>query len=151
MSATLPAPAVSASPDTIESLNPATGEVNERFPVTPAEKLPEIVAHARQVQVEWGSRPVADRCRLLRRLGSALYERREEVARVITREAGKPRVEALFADVLVSLDTAYYYAKAAPRLLHPERVPHHNPALKAKRGWVCYEPLGVIGVISPWN
>jgi succinate-semialdehyde dehydrogenase/glutarate-semialdehyde dehydrogenase len=151
MSAALPIPQESVSLDTIESLNPATGEVNGRFSMTPAEALPGILQRAREAQAAWGSRPVADRCRILRRLGRVLYDRREEAARLVTREAGKPRAEALFAEILISLDTIEYYAKAAPQLLRPERVPHHNPALKAKRGWLCNEPLGVIVMITPWN
>lgn len=66
-------------------------------------------------------------------------------------ESGKPRVEALFADVFVALDTAEYYARNAERLLRAERVPHHSTAAKAKSGRLVYEPFGVLGVISSWN
>jgi succinate-semialdehyde dehydrogenase/glutarate-semialdehyde dehydrogenase len=51
----------------------------------------------------------------------------------------------------VAIDSAGYYAKRAPRLLRPERVAHHNLAVKTKRAWLQYEPYGVIGIISPWN
>src|SRR3984893_14406244 len=66
-------------------------------------------------------------------------------------ESGKPRVEALFADIFVAVDTAAYFAKNAERLLSPERVPHHSLAAKAKSGKLTYEPFGVIGIISSWN
>ena len=64
---------------------------------------------------------------------------------------GKPRAEALFSDIFVSLDTAAYFAANAEKMLQPERVPHHNIAAKAKTGELRYEPLGVIGIISSWN
>jgi len=69
----------------------------------------------------------------------------------VTHETGKPHVEALFSDVLISLETAKYYARHAPKLLADERVAHHNLAVKAKSGKLRYEPFGVIGIIAPWN
>ena len=72
---------------------------------------------------------------MLRRLRHAIFARRDEIADVIAREAGKPRVEAIFAEVLLALDTADFLARQAPRWLRPERVPHHNLAMKAKSGF----------------
>lgn len=135
----------------IESLDPATGEVIARLDATPPAELPRILERARRAQADWAEQPVEQRCTALRRLRDVLYDRRQEVAERVTRESGKPRVEALFADVLVSLDTADYYVRHAPDLLRPERVPHHNLAVKAKSGRLHYEPFGVIGMISPWN
>lgn len=144
-----------AAPATIsahlESVDPATGEVIGRFEATSPGELPRILEHARRAQEEWAVRPLRDRCALLRRLRDVLYLRRNEIADVITRESGKPRIEALFSDVLVSLDTTDYYARQAPRLLRPEHVAHHNLAVKAKSGRLLQEPFGVLGVISPWN
>jgi len=151
MQAALPTVPIVSRTDTVESANPATGEVCARFPVTAPEELSAVVERARQAQGEWAVQPIRRRSSVLQRLGELLFARREEAAALVTRESGKPRVEALFADVLTSLDSAFYYAKRAPRLLRPERVPHHNPALKAKRGWLHHEPMGVIGMISPWN
>jgi acyl-CoA reductase-like NAD-dependent aldehyde dehydrogenase len=151
MHAALTASAAPSRMSTVDSINPATGEVCARFPVTLPEDLPAVVERARRAQAEWAALPIRRRCRVLARLGEVLYARREEAAALVTRESGKPRVEALFADILTSIDTAFYYANHAPRLLRGERVRHHNPALKAKRGWLRCEPMGVIGLISPWN
>ena len=76
---------------------------------------------------------------------------RNALADAVVAESGKPRVEALFADIFVAVDTADFFAKNAERLLQPERVPHHSLAAKAKSGSLTYEPLGVIGIISSWN
>ncbi len=143
------APATLSS--SIDSIDPATGEVIARFAVTLPEDVPLILARARRAQAAWAAEPVRARCARVRRLREALYERRQEIADVVTREVGKPRVESLFADILVSLDTADYYAEHGAELLRSESVSHHNLAFKAKSGWLLYEPYGVIGVISAWN
>jgi succinate-semialdehyde dehydrogenase/glutarate-semialdehyde dehydrogenase len=135
----------------LDSIDPSTGDVIAQFEATAPTDLARAVARAREAQRIWSRRPVAGRCAMLRRLAQTIYERRHEIAEIVTREAGKPRVEALYAEVLVALDTAHYYAANAARLLRTERVPHHNLAMKAKSGRLRYEPLGVIGVISPWN
>jgi acyl-CoA reductase-like NAD-dependent aldehyde dehydrogenase len=136
---------------TIESINPATQEVNARFKVTPSGDLPGIFERARSAQKEWSARSVRERCAMLRGLRDAIFARREEIADVVTREAGKPRIEAILAEVLLALDTADFLARRAPRWLRPERVPHHNIAMKAKFGWMEFSPLGVVAIISPWN
>lgn len=94
---------------------------------------------------------MAFRCTLISKLGDKLYARRSELADRVTRETGKPIVEALFGDVLISIDTAKYYANHAPKLLSEARVSHHNLAVKAKSGSLQFDPYGVIGVIAPWN
>jgi succinate-semialdehyde dehydrogenase/glutarate-semialdehyde dehydrogenase len=80
-----------------------------------------------------------------------MMDSRKELADAIVNESGKPRVEALFADVFVSLDSAEYWSKNAAAVLRTERIPHHSIAAKAKSGRVVYEPLGVIAIISSWN
>jgi succinate-semialdehyde dehydrogenase/glutarate-semialdehyde dehydrogenase len=69
----------------------------------------------------------------------------------VVRESGKPRVEALFADIFVALDSAEYWSENAVSALRTKRVPHHRTAARAKRGYLVYEPLGVIAIISSWN
>jgi succinate-semialdehyde dehydrogenase/glutarate-semialdehyde dehydrogenase len=137
----------------LESHNPATGEVIACFEPTSPNELPAILARARRTQEAWAAQPLEKRCALLGRLREVLYQRRREIAELVTREVGKPLVESLFSDVLIALDAAGYYAhhRRTREMLAPEPVPHHNPAMKAKRGAVHYEPYGVLGIISPWN
>src|ERR1700740_2516697 len=135
----------------VESIDPATGEVMARIAATSASALPDIFKRARGAQAAWARRPLRERCKGLRLLRRAIFDARDEAVDVITRESGKPRVEAIFAELLVALDTADFLARRAEQWLRPERVPHHNPALRAKSGWLEYEPLGVFAVISPWN
>jgi acyl-CoA reductase-like NAD-dependent aldehyde dehydrogenase len=88
---------------------------------------------------------------MLRNLREAIYDARKEIVDLICRESGKPRVEAIFAELLLALDLSDFLSRHAPRWLRPERVPHHNPAFKAKSAWLEYAPHGVIAIISPWN
>jgi acyl-CoA reductase-like NAD-dependent aldehyde dehydrogenase len=139
------------SADRIPSLNPATGEVESWFAATPPDDVASIVARARAAQQNWTRRPIAERCHFLRALREKMFASRNELADAVVHESGKPRAEALFSDIFVSLDTTGYLATNAEKMLAPERVPHHNIAAKAKTGELRHEPLGVIGIISSWN
>ncbi|HUS18223.1 MAG TPA: aldehyde dehydrogenase family protein [Terriglobales bacterium] len=136
---------------TIRVMNPATGEWLMEFAPATADAVNAAVAAARSSQTAWAATPVAERVAVLRKFQRSLHEQKDEVAALITDEAGKPRVESLLAEVLVTLDAANFCAREAPRLLALQRVPHANLALKAKRGYLVREPYGVIGIISPWN
>jgi len=132
-------------------MDPATNTVFARLDGTPIGELPGIVVRSRRAQALWATQPLKSRCSAIRRFGEALYARRSDLAASVTHETGKPLVEALFSDVLVSLETAKYYARYAPKLLAEQRVAHHNLAVKAKSGRLRFEPCGVIGIIAPWN
>jgi acyl-CoA reductase-like NAD-dependent aldehyde dehydrogenase len=137
--------------DSFPSINPATGETLQYFPKTSPAQLTQIVSQAREVQAQWQKRSTKERCAQLRVLRDTILSARDTLADTVVRESGKPRVEALFADIFVALDTAEYFASYGERLLQPERVPHHSLAAKAKSGRLFYEPLGVIAIISSWN
>ena len=135
----------------IASCNPATGEVLRQFESATAAEVRAAVARARAAQPAWAKLPVRERVRLLREFKRRLHAAKREVSELITREAGKPVVEALLTEVVVVLDAARFCIENAPRFLRPERVPHSNPAMKAKSGRLLRDPWGVIGIISPWN
>jgi acyl-CoA reductase-like NAD-dependent aldehyde dehydrogenase len=144
-------PAIAADTRTVDSVNPATNEIVERFESADPAKLPEIFSAARIAQRDWSARTVKERARAIARLRDVIFESREEIVACISRESGKPRVEAVFAEMLVVLDAADFLSRQAPRWLAPERVPHHNIAMKAKSAWIEYHAHGVVAVISPWN
>ena len=87
----------------------------------------------------------------MREFQGKLYAKKSEIAAAITREVGKPVVEALVTEVLVVLDAARFLIDKAWGLLRDEPVPHGNLVTKLKSGWLLREPHGVIGIISPWN
>ena len=137
--------------ETISSIDPATGNILAQFEKTLLAALPEILSRARAAQSAWCAVPTRKRCSQLRVLRDSVMASRVALADAVVGESGKPRVEALFADLFVALDTAEYFSKYGPELLRPERVPHHSSAGKTKSGRLFYDPVGVIGIISSWN
>ena len=121
------------------------------LPSLTAAQIAEAVSKAAAAQVRWAATPVRDRLRILSRFADLLCDQKEAVARVISREAGKPEAEALSTEILVVLDTVKYLRDNLPGFLRPEPIPHGNPAMKLKRGTLLREPYGVVGIISPWN
>ena len=135
----------------IASVNPATGEVLGELDCAGPAEIRAAVLRARAVQPEWAARGIRDRVRVIRRFQQALLARKDDIARRITQEAGKPYVESLLTEVLVVLDAARFLVDNAYSILRSERLSHGNPALKIKSGRILREPYGVIGIISPWN
>ena len=136
---------------TIKSVNPATGAVLRQIGCASDADVRAAVERARRAQPQWNALGVERRIEILRRLQRVLFDRKTEVARAITEEAGKPYVEALLTEVLIVLDSVRFLVENAFGFLRDEVVPHGNPAMKAKRGRILREPHGVIGIISPWN
>ena len=135
----------------ISSVNPATGEVLREFDCAGEGEVHAAVACARSAQAAWNEAGVRFRVGVLHDFQRRLHEKKSAIAEAITREAGKPRAEALTTEVLVVLDAARFLIENAHRLLREEPVPHGNLATKAKRGCLLREAYGVIAIISPWN
>jgi len=136
---------------TIPAIDPASGvQFAESAALAPAE-VPGALRRARAAQTAWAARPLEDRLEIIARFQRLLFERRDEMAQLITRETGKPLAEALLTDVAVTLDFARYNLDHARRVLRPRRLRFGNIAFLGKRGQVFWDPMGVIAIISPWN
>ncbi len=135
----------------LESFNPATGElVGTVETITPA-KVQGVVDDVAEVQPFWAQLSLADRARYMRRAGDVLLDEIDELAELLTREQGKPRVESYTMELLPTVDALKWIADAGPDILADERVGMPQAFLKTKRSKFVYEPLGVVGVIAPWN
>src|SRR2546423_2811970 len=135
----------------LRSLNPATLEVvGSVRPTDPAE-LEAIVARAHEAQARWAETSLDARRRLVLGAARVLLDRMDEGAELVPAETGKPLVESYTAELLVSVENARWVAAAAPRVLRVERAPFPQLYLKHKRGYLVYEALGAVAVISPWN
>jgi acyl-CoA reductase-like NAD-dependent aldehyde dehydrogenase len=135
----------------VVSRDPATGEVWRRHPAASAADVDAAVAAARRAQPAWAALGVGERARVLDRFRARLVARRAEVADCIRRENGRPALEAIGTEVLVTLDYARFYAKVAPRELEGRWRTPASVLFWRKRVRVMHEPYGVVGVISPWN
>jgi succinate-semialdehyde dehydrogenase/glutarate-semialdehyde dehydrogenase len=135
----------------VVSMNPATGETLREFAVAADAEVHAAVLRARAAQSAWNEIGAKQRVAVLREFQRLLHKKKLEVATLITREAGKPLVEALLTEVLVVLDAARFYVENAFAFLRDRPVPHGNLAMKTKVGRILREPHGVIAIISPWN
>src|SRR5918998_5301780 len=136
---------------TLESFNPATGElVGTVETITPGQ-VQSVVDDVAEVQPFWAQLAPRDRARYMRRTADALVEQLEEVAELLTREQGKPLAESYVMELIPTIDALHWCADAGPRILADEKIPYRHPFLKTKRSFFSYEPLGVVGVIAPWN
>lgn len=146
---------MSAGPDVasreLVSVDPATLAPLGRVPVTPPEELAEVVAEARLAQASFGREPFEVRSRLLSRVVHALVESADELARTISSESGKPLAEAYAHDLVVSADACRWHADNAGRILREERLGFPQLVLRQKHASIRYEPLGVVGIVTPWN
>src|SRR5208337_3510283 len=133
------------------SLNPATGDLLREFACAGEDEVRAAVARAREAQSAWAEFGLLRRIAALREFQSGLLKKKSEIGLAITRETGKPLVEALTTEVLVVLDAARFLIENAYRLLRDEPVPHGNLVTKLKSGCLLRQPYGVIGIISPWN
>jgi len=135
----------------ITSLNPATGDVLRELECADEDDVLSAVERAKSAQPAWAEIGLRRRIAILREFQRRLFEKKSEIAAAITREVGKPLVEALVTEVLVVLDAARFLIDNAWGLLRDEPVPHGNLVTKLKNGWLVREPHGVIGIISPWT
>ncbi|UTF53698.1 succinic semialdehyde dehydrogenase [Natronosalvus rutilus] len=127
---------------------PATDEVVSRIPACSEADVESAVERARTAQSEWATRDPKARAAVLDRFADLVLERRERLLDLIQIETGKSRVDAA-EEVLDVPATAAYYATRGPDLLADESRDGVFPLLTDAR--VTYDPVGVVGVISPWN
>ena len=113
--------------------------------MTPAD----VMGRARAAGAAWGARSVEDRAAALRPLVQRLSDHREDLARTIADETGKPLSEAMFHDVVASVAVARHAVDAAPRVLGARGVP--LPWLPHRQASVHRRPYGAVLVIGPWN
>jgi len=108
-----------------------------------------VVERARKVQPEWAELSFDERGRFMERAMRALIARQDEAVETIVSETGKPTIEALGAEVLTACDVLQFYAKNAKRILADQSL--HLHLLKTKKLRIVQRPLGVVGIITPWN
>jgi acyl-CoA reductase-like NAD-dependent aldehyde dehydrogenase len=134
---------------TFESLNPATGELIGTFPLQGENEINEAVQRARAGAAWWAGLSWRDRRLRLLAWKSHLIRYLERAAQLIHDEGGKPVDDAILEIVnsVIHLDWA---AKHAHSVLKPRRVPS-GVAMINQASTLSYEPLGVVGVIGPWN
>src|SRR5919106_5882330 len=138
-------------PKQLESLNPATGEpVGSVETITPA-RVQGAVNDVARVQPAWAELTLEDRARYLRRAADVILDEIDEIAELLSNEQGKPRNESYTMEILPTIDLLHCCADNGPKILADEKIPNSQAFLISKRNHFSYEPIGVVGVIAPWN
>jgi succinate-semialdehyde dehydrogenase/glutarate-semialdehyde dehydrogenase len=129
----------------IASINPATGETLRQFDALTPAALEQRLSGAAAAAKTWRRRSVAERAAVVRRMGDLLIERRDEYARLMTLEMGKP-ISAAREEATKCATGCHYFADHAAEFLAPEEV-----QMEGERAWVEFHPIGAVLAVMPWN
>ena len=131
--------------------SPATRQpVGEIIVSSPAD-VAQAIAKAREAQRDWRRVPIAERARIVRGAVDVLVDKREQVVKTIIDETGKTRLESLMMEILPGCDYINFWSGRAERELRDEKRKLHGYLRPFKKLLMHYRPLGVIGIITPWN
>ena len=132
--------------------NPATGETLAHVPELSAAQVEAIVAAARQAQPAWEAAGFEERGRVLMAARAWMVANGERVVETICAETGRPADETQFAELAYGISALEFWAKQAPGYLADEEIESASPFVRGgRRMKVRYAPVGVVGVIGPWN
>jgi acyl-CoA reductase-like NAD-dependent aldehyde dehydrogenase len=131
--------------------NPATGEVIAYVADLSAEKVAELASRGRAAQPGWAALGFDGRAQVLRRMRRWLMDNAERVAATLISETGKTYEDAYMIELTYTGGALGHWVKHAERYLADEQVPARTLAVLGKKLVTRYEPLGLVGVIGPWN
>ena len=135
----------------IISRDPGTGEELGRAPLVSAEEVAATVKRARAAQPAWASLSFKERGKVILKARELMLGKVDELGLLISRETGKPVSEAISMEIVPTLDSMYYLARNASSLLRPQRIDIGQYGLMGRSSRIIYKPVGVVGIISPWN
>ena len=136
---------------TIDVENPATGEVVGTVPALDTDGVAHLVARGRDAQPEWEALGFEGRGAVLTRARRWMGENAERVIETIVSETGKSWDDAQYSELIYGVNALGFWARKAPEYLADEEVETANPFVRGRRTIVRYVPVGVAGVIGPWN
>src|SRR3989442_10220729 len=129
----------------LQSINPATDQLVAESPETTPDEVTRILRAAHAAFGSWKRAPPPERAASLRRAGALLRARKDELARLMAVEMGKPLAQGR-AEAEKCAWVCDYYAEEGAGFLAPETI-----ATDASRSYVAFEPLGVVLAVMPWN
>jgi len=116
-----------------------------------ADDVAQAIAKARAAQPAWAATPMKERAAIVERALKIVIARQDEIIETVVRETGKARTDAMTMEVFSVADQLCYYAKNAEKFLKPRKRKVHGLMGMMKQLRILYKPLGVIGLITPWN
>src|SRR6266480_171772 len=131
--------------------DPATGEEIGRAPLVMPEEVARAVGRARAAQAAWAARRYGERGCVIMDARKIILKELEEIAFLISMETGKPVAEAISLELTPVLDLMQYFARKTGKLLGPRRISVGQYWMMGRSSYEIYKPIGVVGIISPWN
>ncbi len=135
----------------LTTINPATGETLASVPVTPTEKIFDIVTATNGAWRKWRSLGLKRRAQILNRAKRLLFQQSHSFAELISMEMGKPYIESLAMEVEATIDLFGYYTGKGCKLLSDRPLSLNNIFFKRRTCYIHHQPLGTLAIISPWN
>ena len=136
---------------TIAVENPATGETLAEVPELGPEEVKALVGAGRAAQPGWVQMGFEGRAEVLLAARAWMVANAERVVATISGETGRPPDETQFAEFAYGISALEFWAKRAPGYLADEEIETASPFVRGRRLVVRYAPVGVVGVIGPWN
>jgi succinate-semialdehyde dehydrogenase/glutarate-semialdehyde dehydrogenase len=131
--------------------SPVTLEPTGELICANAEDVAAAIDKARAAQPAWAATSMKERAAIVERALKIVLERQDEIIDMVVAETGKARTDAMSMEVFSVADQLCYYAKNAEKFLKPRKRKVHGILGLMKQLRIVYKPLGVIGLITPWN
>jgi succinate-semialdehyde dehydrogenase/glutarate-semialdehyde dehydrogenase len=131
--------------------SPVTLEPTGELVCANAEDVAGAISRARTAQPAWAATSMKERRAIVERALKILLERQDEIIDTVVAETGKARTDAMSMEVFSVADQLCYYAKNAEKFLKPHKRKVHGLLGLMKQLRIVYKPLGVVGLITPWN
>jgi acyl-CoA reductase-like NAD-dependent aldehyde dehydrogenase len=137
--------------ETFPSVNPATLQVIGEIPLMGKSAVEMAVASAWEAFQTWQLTSYSQRSEHILQLRDLIERQKDDIAALVSQEVGKPLIESYLADLSGPLNTCVWLADKTEGYLKDQIVNLGNPLLGSKTNMLSFEPLGVVGIISPWN
>lgn len=135
----------------VTDTNPATGDTVIELNETPVEQLPAVFEKAKQAQAIWAAKSFKERAKHIKLMQRYIVDRADDLARTVSQSNGKTLTDALATEVLPCALACKWYANNAEKYLKEKKRPGGSILFFNKRTRMQRVPLGVVGIISPWN
>jgi acyl-CoA reductase-like NAD-dependent aldehyde dehydrogenase len=144
-------PSTDGKPGTLESFNPTTGELLGTVQTVTPQGVQAVVDDVAEIQPAWAQLSLDDRAGYMRRAAQVIVDELDDITRLLTSEQGKPIAEAHSMEVIPTIEVLTWCADEGPKILADEKIPMGRTLFLTKKAFFRYEPIGVAGVIAPWN
>jgi len=129
----------------IKAINPTTGELIKEYSEMSGDEVNQILEKTNEAFLSWKGTDFNDRAALMKSAGDVLRQKREDYARLMTDEMGKPITQAR-AEVDKCALVCDYYAENAEKFLSPEPI-----ETDAQKSYASFQPIGIVLAVMPWN